>query len=186
MWRTGPERRVSLLLDCNCTLNLVGSSLQPPRPRHDVVVQDSVTSHLCYACQRGIKSPSFLTQLKPRPFQNTLSFVFAPVRLTSVASWLKKNQGTNCHQCQSTTLDATSATDAWRGKPLPLQARTESSLNKQGKTALPRHITSAHSRNSSENSMLWRPFQDGKSAQTLQHWPTMAGRPDGSSLQPTL
>ena len=127
--------------------------------------------------------------MKPRPFQNTLSFVFDFSVLNVGSVVAQEESKTNCHQCQSTTLDATSAADAWRGKPLPLQARTDSSLHKQGKKGTAKaqsiqHIISQilqrtlHAQLTAccfpitSHSVLWQPLQDGRSAQTLQQWAT--------------
>ena len=128
--------------------------------------------------------------MKPRPKQNTLSFVFDFSVLNVGGVVAQEESKTNCHQCQSTTLDATSASNAWRGKPLPLQVRTDSSLNKQKGTAKAQsiqhiqHIISQilqrflHAQLTAccspitSHSVLWQPFQDGRSAQTLQQWAT--------------
>ena len=96
---------------------------------------------------------------------------------------------TNCHQCWSTTPDATSAAQMPGEVNLSLCKRGQipHSTNKE-KGRCQGTITSAHHTQIlqrtlhaqltaccspiTSHSVLWQPFQDGRSAQTLQQWAT--------------
>ena len=99
----------------------------------------------------------------------------------SEASWLKKTQKIMGYKCWSDRPCNIHSLDAWRSKPLPLQAKTNSSL-KQRKGRKPRRHFSTSFPTSFRNSscqlttrcsptLLLQSFQDKRDVQTLQQSP---------------